>query len=74
MDRGAFEKAFAAPRALSQLDGVDLHDSTRLETEGINDVPSLAKADLVSLMVSTRLPVDRLVDWVGSSRARHAPR
>ena len=62
--RHAFEGVFATPRALTLLDGVDLHDSTRLETEGISDIPSLASADLVSLMVSTRVPVDRLVDWV----------
>ena len=60
----AFAEAFPTRRSLTQLDGVDVHDSTRLETEGITDVPSLATADLVSVMVSTRLPVDRLVDWM----------
>ncbi|MET0458410.1 MAG: hypothetical protein ABW195_04135, partial [Ilumatobacteraceae bacterium] len=60
----AFTNAFATPRALTQLDGVDLYDSTRLETEGITDIPSLAKADLVTVMISTRLPVERLVDWM----------
>jgi len=60
----AFAEAFPTRRSLTQLDGVDVHDSTRLETEGITDVPSLATADLVSIMVSTRLPVDRLVDWM----------
>jgi hypothetical protein len=60
----AFADTFASPRALTQLDGVDLYESTRLETEGITDIPSLAKADLVSVMVSTRLPVERLVDWM----------
>lgn len=60
----AFAEAFPTRRSLIQLDGVDVHDSTRLETEGITDVPSLATADLVSVMISTRLPVDRLVDWM----------
>ena len=60
----AFAEAFPTRRSLTQLDGVDVHDSTRLETEGITDVPSLATADLVSVMISTRLPVDRLVDWM----------
>ncbi|HEX4980094.1 MAG TPA: hypothetical protein VFV63_00265 [Ilumatobacteraceae bacterium] len=60
----SFAEAFPTRRSLTQLDGVDVHDSTRLETEGITDVPSLATADLVSVMVSTRLPIDRLVDWM----------
>jgi hypothetical protein len=67
-DRGGlgdvFEKTFATPRSLTQVDGIDIHDSTRLETEGITDIPSLAKGDLVSMMVKTRLPVERLIDWM----------
>lgn len=61
--RGAFATAFATPRALTQVDGIDIYDSARLESEGITDIPSLAKSDLVSMMVSTRMPVERLVDW-----------
>lgn len=34
-----------------------------LESDGITDIPSLATADLVSMMVNTRTPVERLVDW-----------
>ena len=63
LQRG-YHDAFATPRALTQIDGINLYDSTRLETEGINDIPSLAKSDVVSLMVSTRLPIDRIVDWI----------
>jgi hypothetical protein len=59
----AFADTFATPRALTQIDGVDIHDSIRLEAEGITDIPSLAKSDIVSTMVSTRVPIDRLVDW-----------
>jgi hypothetical protein len=58
-----FEDAFATPRALTLVDGIDIHDSSRLETEGINDIPSLAGGDLVSAMIKTRLPMERLVDW-----------
>jgi hypothetical protein len=60
---GAFAKTFATPRALTQIDGIDIYESARLESEGISDVPSLAKSDLVSMMVNTRMPVERLVDW-----------
>lgn len=59
----AFATAFATPRSLIQVDGIDIYDSGRLESEGITDIPSLAKADLVSMMVTTRMPVERLVDW-----------
>ncbi len=59
----AFKQAFGTPRALTQIDGIDIHDSTRLETEGLTDIPSLAKGDIVSAMVKTRLPVERLIDW-----------
>ena len=61
---GAFAQAFATPRPLTQIDGIDLQESSRLESEGIADVTSLAKADLVSVMINTRLPVERLIDWI----------
>jgi hypothetical protein len=59
-----FSEVFATRRKLTQLDGIDIHDSTRLESEGIMDIPSLAVADLVALMINTRLPVERLIDWM----------
>jgi hypothetical protein len=58
-----FATAFATPRALTQIDGIDMYESVRLESEGITDIPTLATTDLVSMMVDTRLPVERLVDW-----------
>lgn len=59
----AMEDAFSPSRPLTQVDGIDLYDASRLETEGIPDVPALATSDLVQLMVDTRLPIARLVDW-----------
>ena len=61
---GTLGEIFAVRRKLTQLDGIDIHDSTRLESEGVTDIPALASADLISLMINTRLPVDRLVDWM----------
>ncbi|HZM38695.1 MAG TPA: hypothetical protein VFB94_06255 [Acidimicrobiales bacterium] len=58
-----FANAFATPRALTQIDGIDMYESVRLESEGITDIPTLATTDLVSMMVDTRLPVERLIDW-----------
>jgi hypothetical protein len=59
----AFADTFATPRALTKIDGIDIYESARLESDGITDIPSLATTDLVSMMVNTRMPVERLVDW-----------
>lgn len=61
--RRALDKAVGSPRALTHVDGIDVYDAALLESEGITDVTSLAKTDLVTMMVNTRLPVERLVDW-----------
>jgi hypothetical protein len=51
------------PAPLTDLEGIDLYDRTRLAEEGINNVESLAHADIVDLMSSTRIPAAELVDW-----------
>jgi hypothetical protein len=48
---------------LTELEGIDLYDRTRLAEEGVNNVHALAHADIVELMSSTRISADRLVDW-----------
>ena len=52
---------------LSDLDGLDIWYESRLLEEGIEDIQNLATADLVDVMLNTRIPVDRLVDWVDQS-------
>jgi len=52
---------------LTNLDGVDLYDRTRLLDEGVTNIESLAHHDFVDLMIETRIPVPRLVDWVDQS-------
>ena len=49
---------------LTDLDGVDLYDRTRLLDEGVTNIEALAHHDFVDLMMETRIPVPRLVDWV----------
>lgn len=49
---------------LTKLEGIDLYDRSLLEDEGINNVQALAKHDFVNLILSTHIPVPRLVDWV----------
>jgi hypothetical protein len=55
--------AMFEPLPLTGLDGIDLYDRARLETEGVTNIESLAHHDLVDLMLQTRIPVPRLVDW-----------
>ena len=52
------------PAPLTELEGIDLYDRTRLAEEGVNNVEALAHADIVSLMSSTRIAAAELVDWV----------
>jgi hypothetical protein len=49
---------------LTYLDGIDLYDRARLEDEGVTNVEGLAHHDLVDLMLQTRIPATRLLDWV----------
>lgn len=49
---------------LNQVDGLNLWYESRLLEEGIEDMQNLASADLVDVLLHTRVPVGRLVDWV----------
>jgi hypothetical protein len=49
---------------LTNLEGVDLYDRNRLWEEGVTNIESLAHHDVIDLMLDTRIPVPRLVDWV----------
>lgn len=49
---------------ISELDGLNLWHQSRLEEEDIENVHSMATADLVDLMLNTRFPPDRIIDWV----------
>src|SRR5205085_1275801 len=58
----------------SQLDDVDIYERTRLEEEGITSVQALARHDLVDLILSSRIPVPRLIDWVDQAvLQQHVP-
>jgi hypothetical protein len=49
---------------LSDLDGMNIWYESRLLEEGIEDLQNLATANIVDIMLRTRVPVDRLVDWI----------
>ena len=59
---------------LSDLDGVNIWYEARLVEEGIEDMQNLATANLVDVILHTRVPVGRLVDWLDqASLALHLP-
>ena len=58
-----FGTAFAEDRPLTLIDGIDIYERERLASEGLTDIEALAHNDLVSTMISTRLPMERLIDW-----------
>jgi hypothetical protein len=49
---------------LSSLDGLNFWYEARLNEEGIEDMQNLVSANLVDLMLRTRAPIMRLVDWL----------
>jgi hypothetical protein len=49
---------------ISDLDGLTVWHEARFEEEDIENIPNMATADLVDLMIETRLPPDRIIDWV----------
>lgn len=56
--------ALVEQQPLTELEGIDVYDRARLEEEGVTNVEALAHHDLIELMLRTRIPVSRLVDWV----------
>ncbi|MGY1617401.1 hypothetical protein ACI797_11745 [Geodermatophilus sp. SYSU D00691] len=61
---GRFRGGLEPPFPLSQLDGMDIWSETRLAEIGIEDVQHLATANLVDVIIGSRLPTQRIVDWV----------
>ncbi|NEA32685.1 hypothetical protein [Streptomyces sp. SID13031] len=53
--------------ALDRIDGLTVWHQSRLEEEDIENVPNMATADIVDLLVNTRIPAGRVVDWVDQS-------
>jgi hypothetical protein len=49
---------------LEQLDGLNIWYEARLAEEGVEDMQNLTTMNLVDVILHTRAPVGRLVDWV----------
>ena len=52
------------PQPLRSIEGIDIYDRSRLLDEGVSNIEALAHDDLVDLLLETRIPAGRLVDWV----------
>lgn len=59
-----FSSELDQERPLSDIAGMDLYERTRLHNEGITNVQALATHDVIDLMLKTRIPVARLLDWL----------
>ncbi len=55
--------SLSPPYPLNQIDGLSVWYEARLLEEGIEDMQSLATANFVDVILHTRVPVGRLVDW-----------
>jgi hypothetical protein len=60
---GWFLPSFVAKLPLNGLDGLTVWHEARLEEEDIENIPNMATADLVELLLNTRLPPERIVYW-----------
>lgn len=59
---------------LSDIDGMNVWYEARLLEEGIEDVQNLATANVVDVVLHSRAPVGRLVDWIDQALLRqHLP-
>jgi hypothetical protein len=52
---------------LNQLDGMNIWYEAQLAEENIDDMQNLTSANFVDVVLHTRVPVGRLVDWVDQS-------
>ncbi len=53
-----------AETSLEELEGINIYHRAQLLEEGIENIENLAHHDLIDLMLQTRIPLPRLVDWV----------
>jgi hypothetical protein len=49
---------------LNRLDGLTVWHESRLVEEDIENVQNMATADIVDLLVNTKIPAGRIIDWV----------
>lgn len=61
---GGMVPPITSEHPLDQIDGVNLWYEARLLEEGVEDMQNLATMNLVDVVLHTRVPTGRLVDWI----------
>jgi len=61
---GFFIPSLKTQLPIDDLDGLTVWHEARLEEEDVENIPNMATADLVDLMLQTRFSPDRIIDWV----------
>lgn len=61
---GGMVPPITSEHPLDQIDGVNLWYEARLLEEGVEDMQNLATMNLVDVVLHTRVPPGRLVDWI----------
>lgn len=56
--------SFGEDHPLHEIDGLSIWYEARLLEEGIEDVQNLTTGNLVDVMLRTRVPLNRLIDWL----------
>lgn len=60
--------SLSQPYPLNQIDGLTIWYEARLLETGVEDMQSLVTANFVDVILHTRVPVGRLVDWVDQAQ------
>jgi len=55
---------------LTKIHGIDVYDWARLIDEGVTNVEGLAHTALIALLLQTRIPTPRLMDWLDQAILR----
>ena len=61
---GKFVPSLDSDLPLNKLDGLTIWHATRLEEEDIDNAHNMANADIIALLVNTKMPPERIIDWV----------
>jgi len=56
--------SLTASQPLDAIDGMTIWHQARFEEEDIENIPNLATADIVDLILSTKIPPHRMIDWI----------
>jgi hypothetical protein len=57
-------------RSVGELSGLTVWHELRLEEEDIESVEGMASADIIEMMLSTKFPPHRIIDWIDEALLR----